>query len=641
MLLGDSTASCFAAWTEAIHFNLYKALASCAIVGLICAGLVIAGALPVFQIEAEIGDDLVTTHISIWCTMFSLVAMMASLTLSHDLLLCLGYKGPDVFLDKVCVDQFDNAKKDEGIHALTSYLWHTDELIVVLSEKYLDRIWTVFELISFFILRPSGKIDVLPVELATFVIFAAFCQSFRVMGELANAYFAPVLHPELGAVVWLVGGALFFVFCLALVLPMRRWGRVRSRLSRQMDTFTFASSSCQQESDREEILNALTALAMEHKIVDPLASTEEVCKVLEARAREVIPQSMHQVISELDPIAAEIYVGDQHVGLHLLYALLVAFSWPWFLALLGCATSFPPQGCVLESLILSVAGLVLAAYLFAGRVVRNLAEIHAPSAGEIAGACLLLAFEVICDQVGRSLLDRIFSLLGQRRCGALPLVFRTSCLPTDAEKEVSSLHEVDLELRKEVKELVEKTERPHDLIAQIFVRAGKRWRFEQRLCLRPTGAPGGASSNLKKRCSDPLIRGTGAVSQPMGPTSRSTLHNNFARLRIEVDGFFAASAALVAISACAEELCSTEISALKTAVQQQGKEMGDLRPWLSFFDKPQPATALTFDSFAREDSSVDVNGVIRRAVYAAVAKETGVTLSQIIVKFDSPYGYSR
>lgn len=98
--------------------------------------------------------------------------------------------------------------------------------------------------------------------------------------------------------------------------------------------------------------------------------------------------------SELDPIAAEIYVGDVHVGLHLLYVLLVAFSWPWFIALMGCATSFPPKGCVLESLILSVAGLFLAIYLFAGRVVRNRPEIHTPSAGEIAGVCLLLAFEV-------------------------------------------------------------------------------------------------------------------------------------------------------------------------------------------------------------------------------------------------------
>lgn len=344
--------------TLAIHFNMYKALASCAIVGLICAGLVIAGILPIFKIEAEIGGDMVTSYISIWCTIGSLVALLLSLTLSHDLLLCLGRQGPDVFLDKVCVDQFNDQKKWEGIHALTSYIWHADELVVVLSEKYLDRIWTVFELISFLILKPCGKISVLPVELATFIIVSACCQSFRILGELVNSYFAPVVHAENRTIVWILGGSLFLLFCSCLIVPMRRWGRVRSQLSKQMETFTFASSSCQHQADREEILSALVALAVDHKIVGEFATTEEVCKVLETRAREVIPQRMHDAISfgglparslliifmpltasELDPIAAELSVGDMdsdQVLLHLLESLLVAFSYPWFLALLGC-----------------------------------------------------------------------------------------------------------------------------------------------------------------------------------------------------------------------------------------------------------------------------------------------------------------
>mmetsp|Transcript_9744 Transcript_9744/g.21727 ORF Transcript_9744/g.21727 Transcript_9744/m.21727 type:complete len:434 (+) Transcript_9744:306-1607(+) len=396
---------------------MYKALASCAIVGLICAGLVIAGILPIFKIEAEIGGDMVTSYISIWCTIGSLVALLLSLTLSHDLLLCLGRQGPDVFLDKVCVDQFNDQKKWEGIHALTSYIWHADELVVVLSEKYLDRIWTVFELISFLILKPCGKISVLPVELATFIIVSACCQSFRILGELVNSYFAPVVHAENRTIVWILGGSLFLLFCSCLIVPMRRWGRVRSQLSKQMETFTFASSSCQHQADREEILSALVALAVDHKIVGEFATTEEVCKVLETRAREVIPQRMHDAISfgglparslliifmpliasELDPIAAELSVGDMdsdQVLLHLLESLLVAFSYPWFLALLGCMTFFPPRKCWFEALILILGGLLMGGYLFAGRVIRNLHHMFQPSAAYLAVVSVLLALEVV------------------------------------------------------------------------------------------------------------------------------------------------------------------------------------------------------------------------------------------------------
>ena len=283
---------------EATHFNMYKAVASSAAAGLILGALVIAGVLPVFVVEAEVGEDLVTTPISVWCTLGSLVALLLALTLSHDVLLCLGRQGPDVFLDKVCVDQFDDQKKQEGIHAITSYLWNSDALVVVLSEMYLERIWTVFELVSFLVLKPYGKVHALPVELATFTILMAVCQSLRIMGELINSYFAPVVHPGAMAMGWIIGSILLFLLCCAMILPVRRWGRVRSQLSQQMDTFTFASSHCQQEADREEIMGALVNLAVEHKIVkEETRSTKEVCEILEARAREVVPKSMQEEIS--------------------------------------------------------------------------------------------------------------------------------------------------------------------------------------------------------------------------------------------------------------------------------------------------------------------------------------------------------
>jgi len=403
--------------TLATHFNMYKAVASSAAAGLILGALVIAGVLPVFMVEAEVGEDLVTTPISVWCTLGSLVALLLALTLSHDVLLCLGRQGPDVFLDKVCVDQFDDQKKQEGIHAITSYLWNSDALVVVLSEMYLERIWTVFELVSFLVLKPYGKVHALPVELATFTILMAVCQSLRIMGELINSYFAPVVHPGAMAMGWIIGSILLFLLCCAMILPVRRWGRVRSQLSQQMDTFTFASSHCQQEADREEIMGALVNLAVEHKIVkEETRSTKEVCEILEARAREVVPKSMQEEISwgglprgsvlifftpliasELDPIVAEISMGQHdanYVFFHLLHVLLVAFSWPWFMSVVGYCLCFGRKRCLYEALIISLAGLVLGGFLFAGRVVRNLGQSVEPSGGYIAVMSLLLAFEV-------------------------------------------------------------------------------------------------------------------------------------------------------------------------------------------------------------------------------------------------------
>eukprot|EP00913_Durusdinium_trenchii_P014914 g13988.t1 len=69
--------------------------------------------------------------------------------------------------------------------------------------------------------------------------------------------------------------------------------------------------------------------------------------------------------------------------------------------------------------------------------------------------------EVIGDQVGRCLVERIFSLVGQQRSpsGGNELLLQEVARKTarsgsllSEEKEVCSLHEVDLELRKVVKE---------------------------------------------------------------------------------------------------------------------------------------------------------------------------------------------
>ncbi len=103
------------------------------------------------------------------------------------------------------------------------------------------------------------------------------------------------------------------------------------------------------------------------------------------------------IASELDPIVAEISMGQHdanYVLFHLLHVLLVAFSWPWFLSVIGYCLCFGRKRCFYEALIISLAGLVLGGFLFAGRVVRSLGQSVEPCGCCIALVSLLLAFEV-------------------------------------------------------------------------------------------------------------------------------------------------------------------------------------------------------------------------------------------------------
>lgn len=64
------------------------------------------------------------------------------------------------------------------------------------------------------------------------------------------------------------------------------------------------------------------------------------------------------------------------------------------MSVVGYCLCFGRKRCLYEALIISLAGLVLGGFLFAGRVVRNLGQSVEPSGGYIAVMSLLLAFEV-------------------------------------------------------------------------------------------------------------------------------------------------------------------------------------------------------------------------------------------------------
>ena len=88
------------------------------------------------------------------CTIVGGVVFWSILLFLHELRAC----APQhlVFFDKVCIDQSDAAAIQEGIQNITAYLKHSSTLLVLLTDVYLKKIWTVFELTEFLALKPSA-----------------------------------------------------------------------------------------------------------------------------------------------------------------------------------------------------------------------------------------------------------------------------------------------------------------------------------------------------------------------------------------------------------------------------------------------------------------------------------------------------
>jgi len=263
-----------------------KAFICCCLSQLLCFVLISIGILPTTTSHTD-GHE-----ISIWCIGACLVAYLVVFMLVPDFLSCLGFAGYRTFLDKVCVDQSNEERKKEGIQAITAFLYHSDTLLVLFSDVYLRRLWTVFELTTFLALKPDANIVVQPVLLGPVVLYFVILRSLRI----AEVFLIPstlengpsLESPTFGAIVILITVDLLGTLLGAIFLRM--WGRTRSNMTQQISEFAFESAECHDEADRMEILGSIKALARQEGLVDADAPTLECIKSFEKIVQERVPR---------------------------------------------------------------------------------------------------------------------------------------------------------------------------------------------------------------------------------------------------------------------------------------------------------------------------------------------------------------
>ena len=251
-----------------------KAIVSCFLVQLILFTLVSLKLLPVSQSPVD------GHAVSVWCTAGCIITYLAVFLVAHDVLAVLRIPGYKTFLDKVCVDQTDEKKKEEGIQSITAVLSHSETLVVLYSEVYLQRLWTVFELTVFLAVKPNGLLLVQPVILGPVAFLLFVMEGFRIL----NAFFVPFRLEEMTSLDPLFSVAALALMALNLLgilicaIFLRMWGRTRANMMQQISDFTFAGAKCQVEADRIEIMGAVKALARQESLVPADASTQQCAK---------------------------------------------------------------------------------------------------------------------------------------------------------------------------------------------------------------------------------------------------------------------------------------------------------------------------------------------------------------------------
>jgi hypothetical protein len=203
----------------------------------------------------------------------------------------LGFSGSSCFVDKCCVHQKDPDKKKRAIESLAGFLFYSWDMVVVYSDLYLQRLWTVYEIASFLVLHRRGSLQLWPVVYSR-VVIGSICIVYLgyLLVFLAELEGVADNVPE----IWLYLSILFCAIVAALIgIPIARfWAQEQTKMYRQVEAFRLAEASCHDEQDRALVRGDIVRLLKHFNYVSSEATDDVTVAKFETIVRTKVPQLM-------------------------------------------------------------------------------------------------------------------------------------------------------------------------------------------------------------------------------------------------------------------------------------------------------------------------------------------------------------
>ena len=275
-----------------MHFNFTRALCISLFLGVVVNVLVTLEVLPVFyrrqggwhEQHAQAPYAVVTV-----CISFHILLHFVHEVFPAD--------STRVFLDKACINQTDEERKKQGIANLGVTCFFSWSLVVLDSDEYFERLWTVYEL-SIFLLRPCSQILFLPVKLPLAVCMMSMTTMAGLLFSVMNETFdVPGIKdiPDISGVrastaVVLLASWSPLIMLLAIV--QRMWAREQDRRLRRVKCFSFAAARCSSEDDRPVVGGNVARMLVQTCNISEFDSRTRALECFDAVVRMLLPQAM-------------------------------------------------------------------------------------------------------------------------------------------------------------------------------------------------------------------------------------------------------------------------------------------------------------------------------------------------------------
>eukprot|EP00927_Polykrikos_kofoidii_P053221 TRINITY_DN4748_c0_g1_i1.p1 TRINITY_DN4748_c0_g1~~TRINITY_DN4748_c0_g1_i1.p1 ORF type:complete len:586 (+),score=51.17 TRINITY_DN4748_c0_g1_i1:43-1800(+) len=246
--------------TLCVHFNFDLSFAvSCVVIVLVRLAL----------------HFTVLQHGSVVCRVIFFPVFCFVMFLIRSALSYVGYHGAVLFLDKTCIAQDDQEVQRQGIAKLGAFIEKSSKMVVVYTDVYLRKLWTVYEVATFLSTRDAKHIHVISVSYCMTLLSSYLIIYLCVLAEM-------FLGDDSLTALYALGGAI-----LAVILRM--WSRKRAQIKSSLSTFTVRTCTCAVESDRPVVYRNISWLMLASRAVGARASLDEALATFDSMARQKLP----------------------------------------------------------------------------------------------------------------------------------------------------------------------------------------------------------------------------------------------------------------------------------------------------------------------------------------------------------------
>jgi len=197
-----------------------------------------------------------------------------------------GHRGPTVFLDKVCIHQVDMEVQRRGIRKLGAFLNSSERMVVLYSDVYLQKLWTVYEMASFLTLHPVSDVTILPVFQAV-VFSSGLCVCY--IYNLSVVVLRMFVDNRFVMYAFTLSATMWFAYVV------RMWARDKEAINMRLSNFTVKNCLCFNESDRPVVYHNISALMMASKVVPKDADEEVALSAFDTLVRRDLPSAFVSV----------------------------------------------------------------------------------------------------------------------------------------------------------------------------------------------------------------------------------------------------------------------------------------------------------------------------------------------------------